>query len=167
MRRMQIAVIGYNADRCSETARTLAYETGKEIALAGAVLVCGGLGGVMEAACKGAKEAGGTTVGIIPQEEFSFANQYCDVVVCTGIGFARDFIVASSADGIVAVGGGVGTLIELGVGYMMKKPMATVGGSGGTADYYGGRWLDERQRVPIIGAKSPQEAVKTIIAMLE
>lgn len=167
MRRTQIAVIGYNADRCSDAARTLAYETGKEIALAGAVLVCGGLGGVMESACKGAQEAGGTTVGIIPQEEFSFANQYCDVVVCTGIGFARDFIVASSADGIIAVGGGVGTLIELGVGYMMKKPMAAVGGSGGTADYYGGRWLDERQRVPIVVAKNPQEAVKTIVAMLK
>lgn len=167
MRRTQIAVIGYNADRCSEAARTLAHETGKEIALAGAVLVCGGLGGVMEAACRGAKEAGGTTVGIIPQEEFSFANQYCDVVVCTGIGFARDFIVASSADGIIAVGGGVGTLIELGVGYMMKKPMAAVGGSGGTAEYYGGRWLDERERNPIVKAKSPQEAVRTIVAMLK
>jgi hypothetical protein len=167
MRRTQIAVIGYNADRCSDAARALAYETGKEIARAGAALVCGGLGGVMEAACRGAKEEGGTTIGIIPQEDFAPANKYCDIVVCTGIGFARDFIVASSADGIIAVGGGVGTLIELGVGYMMKKPMAAVGGSGGTAEYYGGRWLDERQRAPIIAAKSPSEAVRTILAMLK
>src|SRR3712207_7359096 len=61
----------------------------------------------MEAACKGAKEYGGTTVGIIPQEDFLYANEYCDIVVCTGIGYARDFVVASSADGIIAVGGGV------------------------------------------------------------
>jgi uncharacterized protein (TIGR00725 family) len=167
VRRFQIAVIGYNKDRCSETARALAYETGKEIARAGAVLVCGGLGGVMEAACKGAKEAGGTAVGIIPQEEFSYANEYCDIVICTGIGFARDFIVASSADGIIAVGGGVGTLIELGVGYMIKKPLAAVAGSGGTADEYGGRWLDERRRVPIMIAKTPAEAVGTVMSGLK
>jgi hypothetical protein len=165
VRRTQIAVIGYNGDRCSETARELAYETGKEIARAGAVLVCGGLGGVMEAACRGAKENGGMAVGIIPQDEFSFANKYCDVVVCTGIGFARDFIVASSADGIIAVGGGVGTLIELGVGYMIKKPMAAVAGSGGTADQYGGKYLDERKRAPIMVASSPAEAVKAVLEM--
>ena len=121
MRKLQIAVIGYNKDRCSEDAKKIAYDTGKEIARANAVLVCGGLGGVMESACKGAKENGGTTVGIIPQEEFSYANEFCDIVVCTGIGYARDFVVASSADGIIAIGGGVGTLIEMGVGYMTKK----------------------------------------------
>ena len=98
MRRTQIAVIGYNKDRCSESAATMAYSVGKEIAIAKAVLVCGGLGGVMEEACRGAKENGGTTIGIIPQDEFSFANPYCDIVICTGIGFARDFIVASSAN---------------------------------------------------------------------
>jgi uncharacterized protein (TIGR00725 family) len=167
VRRFQIAVIGYNKDKCSENARALAYETGKEVARAGAVLVCGGLGGVMEAACKGAKEAGGTAVGIIPQEEFSYANEYCDIVICTGIGFARDFIVASSADGIIAVGGGVGTLIELGVGYMIKKPMAAVAGSGGTADEYGGRWLDERRRAPIMIAKTPAEAVSAVMSGLK
>ena len=163
MRRTQIAVIGYNGDRCTEAARSLAYEVGKEIAKAGAVLVCGGLGGVMEAACRGAKENGGTAVGIIPQEEFSFANEYCDIVICTGIGFARDFVVASSADGMIAVAGGVGTLIELSVGYMMKKPMAAIAGSGGTADQYGGKYLDERKRVPIMSARDPAEAVALVL----
>ncbi|MGI0006006.1 MAG: TIGR00725 family protein [Nitrososphaera sp.] len=163
MRRTQIAVIGYNGDRCTEAARSLAYEVGKEIAKSGAVLVCGGLGGVMEAACRGAKENGGMTVGIIPQEEFSFANEYCDIVICTGIGFARDFVVASSADGMIAVAGGVGTLIELSVGYMMKKPMAAIAGSGGTADQYGGKYLDERKRVPIMSAKDPAQAVALVL----
>src|SRR5919198_3455790 len=121
MRKFQIAVIGYNKENCTDEARNLALEVGREIARSGSVLICGGLGGVMESACMGAKENNGVTVGIIPQEEFSFANEFCDIVICTGIGYARDFIVATSADGIIAVGGGVGTLIELGVGYMVNK----------------------------------------------
>ena len=164
MRKLQIAVIGYNKDRCTDIARGMAYEVGKEIACAGAVLICGGLGGVMESACKGAKENGGMTVGIIPQEEFLYANEYCDVVVCTGMAYARDFIVASSADGIIAVGGGVGTLIELGVGYMTKKAMVAISGSGGVADIYSGKFLDERNRVPITVAKDAKTAVEMILA---
>jgi len=157
-------VVGYNKDRCTERARSLAYDVGKEVALSGAVLICGGLGGVMESACKGAKENGGTTVGIIPQDEFSFANEFCDVVICTGIGFARDFIIATSADGIIAVGGGVGTLIEMSVGYMIKKTMVIIAGSGGVADTYGGKYLDERNRVPILVAKDARSAVRILSA---
>lgn len=163
VRRFQIAVIGYNSDRCTDEARKLAYDTGKEIARAGAVLICGGLGGVMEAACQGAKDAGGMTVGIIPQDEFSHANNYCDIVICSTIGHARDFIVAASTDGLIAVGGGVGTLTELSIAYMMKKPMAAIAGSGGIADSFGGKYLDERNRVQIRITKSPAEAVKVIM----
>ena len=160
MRKFQIAVVGYNKDRCTEQARNLAYEVGKEVARAGAVLICGGLGGVMESACKGAKEINGFTIGIIPQEEFSFANGFCDVVICTGIGFARDFIIASSADGIIAIGGGVGTLIGMAAGYMSKKAIVVIAGSGGVADTYAGKYLDERNRVPIMVAKDARAAVQ-------
>ena len=166
MRKIQI-VIGYNKDRCTKVAKNMAYEVGKEVALAGAVLVCGGLGGVMESACKGAKENGGITVGIIPQEDFFYANEFCDIVLCTGIGYARDFIVASSADGIIAIGGGVGTLIELGVGYRTKKVMVAISGSGGVADMYGGKFLDERNRVQIVAAKNAKSAVEMIFASLK
>jgi uncharacterized protein (TIGR00725 family) len=161
MRKLQIAVIGYNTE-CTEVAKKIAYDAGKEIARAGAVLVCGGLGGVMEAACRGARENGGTTVGIIPQEEFSYANEFCDVVICTGIGYARDFVVASSADGIIAIGGGVGTLIEMGVGYMKRKVIVGIAGSGGVADAYGDKFLDERNRVRILTADNAHSAVKII-----
>lgn len=160
MRKFQIAVVGYNKDRCTEQARILAYEVGKEVARAGAVLVCGGLGGVMESACKGSKENNGFTIGIIPQDEFSFANGFCDVVICTGIGFARDFIIASSSDGIIAIGGGVGTLIEMAAGYMIKKSIVVIAGSGGVADTYAGKYLDERNRVPILVAKDARSAVQ-------
>ncbi|AIF84510.1 TIGR00725 family protein [Candidatus Nitrososphaera evergladensis SR1] len=163
MRRVQIAVIGYNKDSCTEAARKAAYKVGSEVAKAGAVLVCGGLGGVMEEACRGAKDNSGTTVGIIPENDASYANKYCDIVVCSTIGFARDFIVAGTADGIIAVGGGVGTRIELSAGYMLKKPMVAIKGSGGTADEYGGKYLDERKRVEIMMVASPKEAVRVLL----
>ncbi|MDX1372314.1 MAG: TIGR00725 family protein, partial [Nitrososphaeraceae archaeon] len=88
MRKPQISVIGYNEDRCTFIAKKIAYDVGKEIALSQSILVCGGLGGVMESACKGAKNFGGLTVGILPQDDFSYANNYCDIVIPTGIGFS-------------------------------------------------------------------------------
>jgi hypothetical protein len=163
VRKLQIGVIGYNDDRCSGVAREIAYKVGKEIALSGSVLICGGLGGVMEAACKGAKEANGNTVGIIPQDKFSFANQFCDIVICSGIGFARDFIVATSSDGIIAVGGGIGTLIEMSVGYMIKKKIVAISPSGGVSEIYAGKYLDERKRVLIESAPDAKSAVQAIL----
>ena len=163
MRKFQIGVIGYNDDRCTEVAKEIAYEVGKEIALSGSVLVCGGLGGVMEAACRGAKEVNGVTVGIIPQDNFSFANQFCDIVICSGIGYARDFIVATSSDGIIAVGGGIGTLIEMSVGYMIKKKIVAISSSGGVSEVYAGKYLDERKRVLIEAAPDAKAAVQAIL----
>jgi uncharacterized protein (TIGR00725 family) len=163
MRKTQISVIGYNEDRCTPIAKKIAYDVGKEIALSQSILVCGGLGGVMESACKGAKNFGGLTVGILPQDDFSYANKFCDIVIPTGIGFSRDFIVASSCDGIIIVGGGVGTLTELTVGYMLKKKMIAVTGSGGVAEKYGGKFLDERKRIRIYKTQSPKEAVNKIL----
>jgi uncharacterized protein (TIGR00725 family) len=163
VRKFQIGVIGYNDDRCTEVAKEIAYEVGKEIALSGSVLVCGGLGGVMDAACRGAKEVNGVTVGIIPQDNFSFANQFCDIVICSGIGYARDFIVATSSDGIIAVGGGIGTLIEMSVGYMIKKKIVAISSSGGVSDVYAGKYLDERKRVLIEAAPDAKAAVQAIL----
>ena len=167
MRKFQIGVIGYNDDRCTELAKKIAYNVGKEIALSGSVLICGGLGGVMEAACRGAKEANGTTVGIIPQDNFTFANPYCDIVICSGIGFARDFIVATSSDAIIAIGGGIGTLIEMSVGYMIKKKVVAISPSGGVSDLYAGKYLDERKRVLIETALDAKSAVQAILSNKE
>ena len=157
MRKFQIGVIGYNDDRCTEVAKEIAYKVGKEIALSGSVLVCGGLGGVMDAACRGAKEVNGVTVGIIPQDNFS------DIVNCSGIGYARDFIVATSSDGIIAVGGGIGTLIEMSVCYMIKKKIVAISSSGGVSDVYAGKYLDERKRVLIEAAPDAKAAVQAIL----
>jgi uncharacterized protein (TIGR00725 family) len=106
-------------------------------------------------------------VGIVPQDDYSKANKFCDIVICTGIGYSRDFIVSYSSDAIISVGGGVGTLIELCVGYMAKKLMVSIEDSGGTSDIYGGKFLDERKRVIIEKYKSPNLAVDFIIKKLQ
>ena len=166
-RKVQILVIGYNADTCTKKAYEMAYETGREIAERDAVLVTGGLGGVMEAACKGAADAGGMALGIIPFDEFAKANRYCDIVICSGMGYARNFITAYSADGAIIIGGGVGTLIETGVAYMQRKPVVAIAGSGGVADRYAGRYLDDRKWVKILSARNAREAVNYIMRKLK
>ena len=109
---LQISVIG--SSEASPEAVRLAEEVGRELAKRGAILVTGGLTGVMEAACKGAKEAGGTTVGILPGYDPKEANQYVDIPVCTGIGYARNVIVVRSGRAAIAISGAFGTLSEIG-----------------------------------------------------
>lgn len=92
----------------------LAEEVGRLLAEAGSVLVCGGMGGVMEAASKGASEAGGTVIGISPSEDPEHANAYCTHVVATGIGRARNLAVVASGEVVIAIGGAWGTLSEIG-----------------------------------------------------
>lgn len=106
-----VAVIGGN--ECSAQEMRLAEDVGREIARQGAVLICGGLGGIMEAACRGARQENGTTVGIVPGEKRESANQYVTIPIASGIGHARNMIVAKSADAVIAIGGGYGTLAEI------------------------------------------------------
>ena len=164
-RKTQILVIGYNSDACTKKVYDIAYKVGKGVAKRGAILVTGGLGGVMEAACKGASDAGGVALGIIPYDEFSKANKYCNVIVCSGVGYARNFITAYSADGTIIIGGGIGTLIEA-VVYMKKKPVVALAGSGGIADRYAGKYLNDRKLVKISSARNAKEAVDYIMRKL-
>ena len=163
MRRKQILVVGYNSDTCTENASKVAYEVGLEIARAGIILITGGLGGVMQAASCGAKDGGGLVVGIIPQDDKTEANSSCDVVIATGIGYARDFVTACSADAVIIVGGGAGTLIEVAAAYQKRIPIIAVKGTGGVADQYGNGYMDGRQTERILLADSPVEAVKVAI----
>ncbi|HWY35871.1 MAG TPA: TIGR00725 family protein [Nitrosopumilaceae archaeon] len=162
-RKIQILVIGHNENGSTPEVEKIAYETGLEIAKSGAVLITGGLGGVMHAACHGAKDGGGLTVGIIPQNDPSFANEYCDIVIPTGIGLARDFLNALAGDGVIIVGGGSGTLSETCAAYMYKKPIAAIKNSGGIADRFADQYLDHRKNTMIVGVNSPKEAVKYIL----
>ena len=166
MKRMQILVVGSDSDHCTKHVYNLAYEVGEEVALRGAVLITGGLGGVMEAASKGAKNRGGLVVGIIPQNEKRYANTYCDVVIPTGLGYSRNFVTAYSGDAVVVVGGGVGTSIETGVAYLKEKPIVAIKGSGGTADKICGKFLDDRQLVEVMTEEDPRIAVEKVIRAL-
>jgi uncharacterized protein (TIGR00725 family) len=120
---MQIAVIGTGDPSPAESAA--AERVGALLADEGAVLLCGGLGGVMEAACRGAKAHGGTPVGIIPGLEGE--NPYVGVVVRSNMGQARNALVVASADAVIAVGGGYGTLSEIAFALKMKKEVFGVG----------------------------------------
>ena len=158
-RLIQVLVIGSDGDHCPANTYDAAKEVGAQLAARGAVTVTGGLGGVMEAACRGAKERGGMVVGIIPHEDMSYANPYCDIIIPTGIGFARNFITAYSADAAIVVGGGAGTFIEACVAYQKGKPIVALTGTGGTADKIADTYLDDRKTVKVTSAPDPKEAV--------
>ncbi len=134
-----------------------------EVAKSGSILITGGLGGVMKAASRGAKDANGLVVGIIPQNDPTFANEYCDIVIPSGIGLARDFLTALSGDGVIIIGGGSGTLAEACAAYMHKKPIVAIKNTGGIADRFADQYLDHREQVKIIGVNSPKEAVMIIL----
>ena len=121
MRRPRIAVCG--SGRCDEATYEQAHEVGRLIGAAGAVLLCGGLGGVMEAACRGAREAGGFTVGILPGLEAAAANPYVDLPIVTGMGQARNVILVLSAQAIIAVAGEAGTLSEVALALKLGRPV--------------------------------------------
>jgi uncharacterized protein (TIGR00725 family) len=116
---MQIAVIGHARATPGECEDACA--AGRLIAEHGAVLLCGGLGGVMEAACRGAKEAGGTTVGILPGTDGG--NPYLGITIRTGLGHARNVLVVLSADAVIAVGGSHGTLSEIAIALKTGRPV--------------------------------------------
>ena len=107
-----ISVIG--AGQATRDVARLAEQVGRELARRGATMVCGGLGGVMEAVCKGAKSAGGTTIGILPGNDPGEANRWVDIHICTGIGYARNVIVVKTGRAVIAVDGAYGTLSEIG-----------------------------------------------------
>lgn len=125
-RLVQIAVVG--AAACDEPTARLARETGAEIALAGATLLCGGRGGVMEAAAEGAHLAGGRTIGLLPgvDDKSSPPNDFLDVVLYTGMQQARNQILVLSAEAVVAIGGGWGTLAEIAMALKFRVPVVVL-----------------------------------------
>ena len=121
VREIIIAVIGTRKPSPEES--SLAEEVGRELAKNGITLICGGWGGVMEDACRGARAEGGLTIGVIPGDDPKSANPYVQIPIVTGIGYARNVIIVKTAQAIIAVGGGYGTLTELGYALDSKKPV--------------------------------------------
>lgn len=133
----------------------LAFEVGRLLAEAGCTVVCGGLGGVMQAACRGAKSASGRTIGILPGTSRSDANPHVDVAIATGMGEARNSVVVLTADAAVAVGGGFGTLSEIALALRAGKRVV---GLHTWEVSKGGR------DAGILHASTPEEAVRLVLA---
>jgi len=121
MKQLLIAVIGTNEG--SARMKKTAFELGREIARRGHYLVCGGMGGVMQESCRGAKSVGGTTIGILPGKTKGDANPYIDIPIVTAMSHARNAVIVRTGDAVVAVGGRYGTLSEIGLALCMNKPV--------------------------------------------
>lgn len=150
-----IAVVGDG--RCPAHVAALAEEVGALLARQGCVVVCGGLGGVMEAACRGAKGAGGTTVGVLPGNDRVAANRFVDIPIVTGMGEARNTVVVKSAQAVIAVGGMYGTLSEIALALKLGIPVVGLH-----------TWELVREKqvdTGIVAVETPAEAVELAVAM--
>ena len=166
-RPLLITVIGKSArdpaDPVPPQALAAAEEVGRLIAAAGAVTVSGGLSGVMEAVSRGAKEAGGLVIGVLPGFDKRDANRHVDIAFTTGMGYMRNTLTVRAADAVIMISGGIGTLNELTTAYE-NKPTVVLEGTGGWADRvrgvaYDGLHLDEAKTGTLHYAATPREAV--------
>ena len=148
--KIQIAVVG--AGECGEEVARQAEEVGRAIARAGATLVCGGLGGVMEASARGARAEGGFTLGLLPGVRKDQANPEIDCAVATGLGHFRNFLITQTADAVIAVAGRHGTLSEIAMALTLGKTVVGVGS-----------WEIEG----VIKASSPEQAVELALQAAE
>ncbi len=157
---MKKVIFVAGSHKASEHSLKLAEEVGKEIAENDCILICGGQTGVMEAACKGNSESNGTSVCVIPSENKKDANKYCSIVIPSGIGFGRNFILVNSADAVILIEGQAGTMIEALASYLQKKSIIALTGSGGVSDKIKDTFLDDYNLTKILSAETPKEAVE-------
>lgn len=148
---MIIGVCG--GSKCTPQIAQRAESVGKAIAEEGAILICGGLGGVMEAAAKGAKQAGGTVIGVLPGYDKHDANPYIDIPIVTGLSHGRNIVIVRSSDGIIAIDGKYGTLSEISFALVLGIPVVGVD-----------TWEISED---IVKVKDPVEAVKKVISLIK
>lgn len=159
-----IGVIGSDG-KITTKVRDAAETVGRDIAKNGCVLVCGGRGGVMEAARRGAKAAGGMTVGILPSADKNGANKYVDIVLPTGMGYARNALVVLSSDAIIAINGSTGTLSEIAMALNYGKPVIAIEGTGGVAGKIKRSFPDDVRIQKLIQAKK-EDAVELALSLV-
>ena len=151
-----VAIIG--GSQCTSQEAKLAKEVGRDLAKRGVILVCGGLGGIMEAACKGASLEGGLTIGILPGSNRQAANPYVQIPIVTNLGEARNVVIVKSAEAVIAIGGGYGTLSE--IGHALRNGLPIVGLN---------TWRLSRNDQPntsIIYVQNPIEAVDMALSLI-
>ena len=158
-RRRQVAVSGGATDP-PEDVLAAAEEVGRGLAEAGITLVCGGLGGIMEAAARGAARAGGHVIGILPGEDPAEADEHCTHVVATGTGHARNLAVVASADAVIAIAGEWGTLSEIAFARRLGRPVVTLG----SWEVRGAGAMDAAPGIE--AADDPQAAVEAVLRLI-
>ncbi len=163
-----VAVIG--ASSAEDSVLDAARKVGGAIALEGWHLLTGGGEGVMEAACRGYVESrppsGGWTIGILPSDDTGFSNQFVEISIPTGMGWARNAIITRTASALIAIGGCSGTLTEIAFGWQMGRPIAALYETGGWAQKLAGKAIDERRNDRIFGAKNAAEAIDFVKSRL-
>lgn len=163
---IKIGIIGPNTKLCSKEIYDFGVKLGQEIASKNRIFICGGLGGFMEAVCKGVKlsEAtfNGQTIGILPGEKAEAANEYIDTAIPTGTGIARNIFIIRSADILIAAGGGAGTLSEIAFAWQLEKKVLCVTLFDGWAKELAGRNLDERNSGLLIPVNSISEILDAL-----
>ena len=160
----KIGIIGPNNKMCRKEIYDFGVQLGRQIATKERTFVCGGLGGFMEAVCKGVKLSSdtfnGQTVGVLPADISDDANPFIDTAVATGQGIARNIIIVRTADIIIAAGGGAGTLSEIAFAWQLKKTVLCLTNFEGWAKELAGKNLDDRQHGLLIPVNSINEIEK-------
>lgn len=163
MRKKQVAVIGSGAVNEKSESYTLALKLGQHLIDSDYRILCGGLEGIMAAVCKGAKLSNkykeGMTVGIIPSLDKSTSNPYVDISIATGVSFARNQVIIASADAVIAIGGGSGTLSELSFAWQLKKPILAFVSAEGWSNKLAGKRIDNSRTDVIIACQSVKDAI--------
>lgn len=170
----RLPVIGVIGSGTADAATSdLAWEVGRAVGRAGCHLLCGGRGGVMEASCRGHQVGRegldppeGVTIGLMPGDDHTEANEFVDIVIPTGIGLARNAIVACGSQALIAIAGGSGTMSEISLAWQMDRPVAALAGSGGWAARLAGARLDDKRGDEIFLAESPDDAIAHILEAL-
>lgn len=170
MRMKAISVCG--ASSSTPQMNAVAEELGRRIVSAGYLLACGGMGGIMESACRGGQSARqegatGLVIGILPAADHDAGNAYCDVVLPSGLGYARNSLVVLAADVVMLVGGSTGTLSEAAYAWQYGKPIIALSSTGGWAEQLAGTSMDDRRADTVLDARSPAEAVELARGFLE
>ena len=155
MKKQKITISVLGSHDCGDEAAQLAHKVGKIVAKMECILVCGGLLGAMEACCRGCKEAGGTTIGLLPGKNKADANEYVDIALPTSIGFARNAIVACSADIVVALSGSYGTESEICYALVYERPVIDLGG-----------W-NIKGMIPVSGIDEAEEKIQELVEKLK
>ncbi len=176
LKKLQIGVIGYagieeysKIKAPKQEIYKMAEQVGFLLAQKGVIVITGGKGGVMESAALGAKNANGTTIGIVKGRQRFTSNDFIDIEVLTGMaadGF-DEFMLVMMCDAVITIGGGAGTLEEIAIAYRNKKPIIALEKTGGWADKTILDCLDERETIKVVATKTPQEAVQKAIELAQ